>query len=38
LLKENDNTVVLVDIYDKSEKDTMRETEFIEILRDFIEN
>ena len=38
LLKENDNTIVLVDIYDKSEKDTMRETEFIEILQDFIEN
>ena len=36
LLKEEDDTIVLVDIYDKSEKDTMEETEYTEILQQFI--
>ncbi|GHT32714.1 hypothetical protein FACS189434_05180 [Bacteroidia bacterium] len=38
LLKEEDNAIVLVDIYDKSEKDTMEESEYTEILKEFIYN
>jgi hypothetical protein len=30
------NTIVLVDIYDKSEKETMNESEYIQILEEFI--
>jgi len=36
LLKEEGDTIILVDIYDKSEKDTMEETEYTEILQKFI--
>ena len=33
---EEGDTIVLVDIYDKSEKETMEEAEYIEILQEFI--
>jgi hypothetical protein len=35
-LKADGDTVVLVDIYDKSERDTMSENEYIKILQEFI--
>jgi hypothetical protein len=34
--KADEDTVILVDIYDKSERETMNENEYIEILREFV--
>jgi hypothetical protein len=34
--KADENTVILVDIYDKSEKETMNENEYIQILQEFV--
>jgi mRNA-degrading endonuclease RelE of RelBE toxin-antitoxin system len=36
-LRQIENTIILVDIYDKSEKDTMAESEYTAILKQFLE-
>jgi hypothetical protein len=36
-LKQIENTTILIDIYDKSEKDTMPESEYTAILKQFLE-
>ncbi|SFL24731.1 hypothetical protein SAMN05216357_11643 [Porphyromonadaceae bacterium KH3CP3RA] len=38
LLKIEEGVIILVDIYDKSEKETLTEKEYIKILQDFINN
>lgn len=35
-LKADEDTVILVDIYDKSERETMNENEYIKILQEFL--
>ncbi|MDR3250071.1 MAG: type II toxin-antitoxin system RelE/ParE family toxin [Tannerella sp.] len=35
-LKAEDGVIVLVDIYDKSEKETLNDSEYIKILNEFI--
>jgi hypothetical protein len=37
-LKTIENTIVLVDIYDKSERETIQEKEYKTILQDFLQN
>jgi hypothetical protein len=37
-IKQLENTIILVEIYDKSEKDTLTKNEYTNTLRQFLEN